>query len=84
VLSESPTEFGFPRQKYIWIDSVCINQKDGTEKNEQVSVMADIYQIATRVLVWIVGMDEFNDNASSALNQLSVIQLNGHKMVTTE
>lgn len=35
----------------IWVNSLCINQKDGPEGNAQVRRMADIYQQAGRVYV---------------------------------
>lgn len=41
--------------RIVWIDSICINQRDNQEKNHQVSMMQDIYQSATRVLVWLGG-----------------------------
>lgn len=84
VLSQPQSGIGFPRQRYIWIDSICINQKDNTEKNAQVLVMADIYQLAKAVLVWIGGADEFSDDAFSALKQLSGMPSNAHKFITAE
>jgi Heterokaryon incompatibility protein (HET) len=84
MLSQPPSKFGFPCQRYIWIDSICINQKDSTEKNAKVSVVADIYQTAARFLVWIGGMGEFSDDAFSALHQLSVIPTNAHEMVRAD
>lgn len=41
----------------IWIEAVCINQTDLTERSEQVAMMADIYQGATKTLAWL-GDDE--------------------------
>ncbi|KAF2174174.1 hypothetical protein M409DRAFT_16443 [Zasmidium cellare ATCC 36951] len=37
----------------IWIDQLCINQKDDEEKSVQVSVAGDIYRNAQQVLVWL-------------------------------
>jgi hypothetical protein len=37
----------------IWIDALCINQDDTNERNAQVSVMDQIYQSASQVLVWL-------------------------------
>ena len=37
----------------IWIDSICINQQDELERNSQVRQMADIYQNAVGVLIWL-------------------------------
>jgi hypothetical protein len=84
VLSQPQSGIGFPRQRYIWIDSICVNQKDNTEKNAQVLLMADIYQMARGVLVWIGGVDEFSDDAFSALKQLSGMPSNAHQLITTE
>jgi hypothetical protein len=37
----------------LWIDAVCINQQDTSEKGHQVKQMRDIYQDAERVIVWL-------------------------------
>ncbi|KAL9116139.1 MAG: hypothetical protein Q9227_000508 [Pyrenula ochraceoflavens] len=39
--------------RLIWIDAICINQKDTLEKQSQVSAMYDIYRHCTRVVVWL-------------------------------
>jgi Heterokaryon incompatibility protein (HET) len=39
--------------QYFWIDSICINQKDPTEKSAQIPLMRDIYSNSSRVLVWL-------------------------------
>ncbi|OCK79272.1 HET-domain-containing protein [Lepidopterella palustris CBS 459.81] len=41
------------RSRLFWIDSVCINQKDESEKSAQLRLMTDIYRGASRVLVWL-------------------------------
>ncbi|KAK4100676.1 HET-domain-containing protein [Parathielavia hyrcaniae] len=45
--------------RFVWADSVCINQEDIPERGQQVSIMRHIYQKAERVLVWL-GLDEQN------------------------
>lgn len=37
----------------LWVDSVCINQKDGEEKNSQVTAMRHIYKKAKFTLIWL-------------------------------
>ncbi|KAK8022102.1 heterokaryon incompatibility protein-domain-containing protein [Apiospora rasikravindrae] len=37
----------------IWIDAICINQLDLTERSEQVRLMRSIYQQASGVIVWL-------------------------------
>ncbi|KAF4631373.1 hypothetical protein G7Y89_g6768 [Cudoniella acicularis] len=41
------------KSKIYWVDALCINQHDIDERNQQVPRMRDIYQKATRVLVWL-------------------------------
>ncbi|KAF4625704.1 hypothetical protein G7Y89_g12459 [Cudoniella acicularis] len=45
------------RSKLIWVDMLCINQSDDTEKGQQVQLMSRIYKMASRVLVWL-GRDD--------------------------
>jgi Heterokaryon incompatibility protein (HET) len=37
----------------LWIDAVCINQSDVSERNKQVALMKDIFRLAERVTVWL-------------------------------
>lgn len=37
----------------LWIDAICINQEDDTERAAQVRLMDKIYKEAKRVLVWL-------------------------------
>jgi hypothetical protein len=37
----------------LWVDALCINQKDDTERNFQVKRMAEIYNQASNVCVWL-------------------------------
>ncbi|TRX88049.1 hypothetical protein FHL15_011051 [Xylaria flabelliformis] len=39
--------------KWVWVDAVCINQKDNVEKSTQIPLMSDIYRNASRVMVWL-------------------------------
>jgi hypothetical protein len=41
------------RDRFLWIDAICINQYDGVEKGSQVQMMRDIYAGATRTIVWL-------------------------------
>ncbi|KAI1363302.1 heterokaryon incompatibility protein-domain-containing protein [Xylaria arbuscula] len=36
-----------------WVDAVCINQKDGKEKAQQMQMMSDIYRTAESVTIWL-------------------------------
>lgn len=48
---------------YIWIDGLCINQVDISEKNHQVSFMKNIYTKASKVVIWLGESDECIDVA---------------------
>lgn len=41
------------RERVIWIDALCINQSDLTERKHQVSLMRDVYEKATSVIIWL-------------------------------
>ncbi|KAI1397310.1 heterokaryon incompatibility protein-domain-containing protein [Hypoxylon fuscum] len=42
-----------PPTEYIWIDKICINQKDTQELSSQVHLMGRIYSQAVRTLIWL-------------------------------
>lgn len=70
----------------IWVDAVCINQKNNTEVSDQVGQMRDIFLKAAEVLVWIgeeqpgdaaaIGLvkDFAQDHATSEVDALRVLQ----------
>src|SRR4051794_38739048 len=40
----------FPdRERVLWVDALCINQKDVSERNEQVRLMGEVYGRASEV-----------------------------------
>ncbi|KAJ4191879.1 hypothetical protein NW767_010786 [Fusarium falciforme] len=41
------------KPRTLWIDAICINQQSTEEKNQQVSMMGDIYTSATRTILWL-------------------------------
>jgi hypothetical protein len=41
------------QQMTLWVDAICINQKDDAERNVQVKRMAEIYNQASNVCVWL-------------------------------
>lgn len=40
-------------EKYLWVDSLCINQLDALEKSKQVRDMLRIFEKADKVIAWI-------------------------------
>jgi hypothetical protein len=41
------------RERFLWIDAICINQHDLCEKATQVQMMRDIYAKAWKTIVWL-------------------------------
>ena len=54
----------------LWIDAICINQNNTSEQNSQVSIMADIYQTATHVCVWLGPPSEDSSMALDFISQV--------------
>ncbi|KAL5316720.1 hypothetical protein ACEPPN_015771 [Leptodophora sp. 'Broadleaf-Isolate-01'] len=55
----------------VWIDALCINQRDDEEKNSQVGQMGRIYQRASRVIAWLGPEDDEIAGASTAAFSLA-------------
>ncbi|KAE8324338.1 heterokaryon incompatibility protein-domain-containing protein [Aspergillus sergii] len=53
--------------RLLWIDAICINQKDDHEKSHQIQLMRTIYGEAWRVIVWL---GEEADQSSEALEAI--------------
>lgn len=51
------------QSRILWVDAICINQENSTEKSQQVSLMAEIYAGASSVVAWIGESDEESDIA---------------------
>ncbi|KAI1198955.1 putative heterokaryon incompatibility protein [Nemania serpens] len=47
--------------RYIWIDSICINQDDEEEKGSQVRLMRNIYSSSYQTIVWLGYASDAND-----------------------
>jgi hypothetical protein len=56
----------------LWIDAICINQRDNAEKSHQVMLMRNIYANAKRVFSWIGEPDELSPLAFDTLRQFSI------------
>lgn len=45
--------------RLIWADAICINQADNSERQQQVSIMREVYACAARVFVWTGPSDKY-------------------------
>lgn len=48
------------RPRRIWVDAICINQEDLSERKDQVRMMGDIFRSATQVLCWLGGFENLH------------------------
>lgn len=51
----------------LWVDAICINQKDNEEKTWQVQQMRRVYEIALSTIVWLGPRADGSDSAIEAL-----------------
>lgn len=56
--------------RIIWVDAVCINQGDVSERNEQVNQMGRIYSQAHEVVVWLGNGSDETEAAIDAIEAL--------------
>ncbi|TVY34191.1 Heterokaryon incompatibility protein 6,OR allele [Lachnellula subtilissima] len=62
----------------IWIDALCVNQSDITERNHQVRLMAQIYRNAKEVLVWLGRLANLSLSESQEY-RLSMLALDSYR-----
>ena len=56
----------------LWIDAICVNQEDVTERNHQVKLMRDVYSSAEHVFAWL-GIPKKQEARKSLSRGLGVI-----------
>lgn len=47
--------------RYLWIDAICIDQFDNSEKADQIRRMTPTHTAASRVLIWLGELDHDSD-----------------------
>jgi hypothetical protein len=62
------------RRRYLWVDSICIDQHALEERGAQVQIMRDIYHRSSKVIVWL--KDTYNARHSRRLLQQYCVGLN--------
>ncbi|KAK3381710.1 heterokaryon incompatibility protein-domain-containing protein [Podospora didyma] len=54
----------------IWVDAICINQKNDEEKAQQVGLMAELYGLAGKTFAWIGVRTKDSDVAMATLERV--------------
>jgi hypothetical protein len=67
--------------RILWIDALCINQKDIAERNEQVSKMAKIYESAQKVIIWLGKEHHRSSLALSCIRRTNQDMLEGYEPI---
>ena len=64
-------------KRRVWIDAVCINQKDVAERNHQINQMGDIYRNAQSVVVWLGKAPIHFDYALDLIHEFAHLESTG-------
>lgn len=58
--------------RYVFdVERVCVSQQDLAERGRQVQRMADVYRLASRVVIWVGEGTHDSDLAMSTLKRVS-------------
>ena len=60
-------------KRFLWVDAVCINQRDHLEKGHQILLMKDIYTQAKQVLIWLGDATEHTTSAFEYARKMALL-----------
>lgn len=55
----------------LWIDAICIDQNNLQERAQQVSIMRDVYKMASQIIIYVGAQEEDSETALSYFNEFS-------------
>lgn len=58
----------------IWIDAICIDQNNESEKESQIPLMGEIYHFAEPVYVWLGEGDQQSNRAMELLGRTGILE----------
>lgn len=67
----STDDAGLDLDLLLWVDAICINQLDDTEKSWQVAQMADLYSNAEQTLIFLGLQTERSDEAADLFESIA-------------
>ncbi|RSL73967.1 hypothetical protein CEP53_000556 [Fusarium sp. AF-6] len=59
----------------LWVDAICINQSDLSEKTAQIGIMGRIYSQAHKVVIWLGPTDNFTRPAFELMKIIGQVTL---------
>jgi hypothetical protein len=59
------------KKRVLWIDAICVNQRNFDERGQQVQRMTDIFPKAKRVIVWLGPAADDSSLALETMTQLA-------------
>ncbi|KAK3378337.1 heterokaryon incompatibility protein-domain-containing protein [Podospora didyma] len=72
------------RARTIWVDAICINQRDREEANREIRRMKRIFSLARRTIIWLGEEAHDSGHALSALASLGgQVEIYGNGFITT-
>jgi hypothetical protein len=63
------------QSRYLWVDAICINQADVTERSAQVTIMRSIYATASRTVIFFGEQDQYTSTAVEILRRLGDVHI---------
>jgi hypothetical protein len=57
--------------RVLWIDAICINQSDDSEKSDQVAQMREVYENASEVQIWLGPAGVYSHDGINVLTGLT-------------
>ena len=60
----------------LWVDAICINQADVTERNRQIGFMRQIFNRASQVTAWLGEEDADTKSAFALVEKISAVTTN--------
>ena len=73
-LRDALRRFRYPSSmRTLWVDSICINQKDDDECSQQVRLMGRIYRKASALLIWL-GKDAVEGKTEQACHCMNLLE----------
>ncbi|KAF9736360.1 hypothetical protein PMIN03_010192 [Paraphaeosphaeria minitans] len=62
-------------KRTLWVDALCINQRDYAERNQQLRLMGRIYRKADRVVAWVGGESDVAGIAKGVIERLRALEV---------